>query len=102
MATKLVNACKLAGLMLIAGAAFAGPLRAEGPWAPETFEMSIASTAAFSGMGIVLAIVGFKLFDLVTPGKLDQEICEKQNVAAGILGGAVVLGICIIIASVVA
>lgn len=101
MATKLVNACKLAGLMLIAGAAFASPLRAEG-WAADTFEMSIASTAAFSGMGIVLAIVGFKLFDLVTPGKLDQEICEKQNVAAGILGGSVVLGICIIIASVVA
>jgi uncharacterized membrane protein YjfL (UPF0719 family) len=49
----------------------------------------------------VLAIVGFKLFDKVTPGKLDEEILQKQNMAAAILAGAFILGICIIVAAAV-
>ena len=45
-----------------------------------------------------LAMLGFKLFDLLTPGKLEEEIVQKQNIAAAILGGAIVVGICIIVA----
>ena len=48
---------------------------------------------------IVIAIVGFKLFDLVTPFNLEKEMCENKNVAVGILCGAIVLGICHIIAA---
>ncbi len=68
-------------------------------WVPETFEMAVASTLVFGSIGIVLAIVGFKLFDLLTPGKLDVEILEKQNIAASILGGSIILGICIVVAA---
>ena len=68
-------------------------------WVPETFEMSVASTLVFGVIGIVLAIVGFKLFDLLTPGKLDVEILEKQNIAAAILGASIIIGICIVVAA---
>ena len=46
-----------------------------------------------------MAIVGFMLFDKLTPGKLDEEILQKQNNAAAILAGAFVLGVCIIVAA---
>ena len=53
----------------------------------------------FGLTGIVLAVVGFKLFDLVTPFNLEKEMCENKNVAVGILCGAIVLGLCHIIAA---
>ena len=36
---------------------------------------------------------------LISPGNLEDEICKKQNIAAAILGAAIILGICIIIAA---
>ncbi|MBI5423931.1 MAG: DUF350 domain-containing protein [Opitutae bacterium] len=53
----------------------------------------------FALVGIALAIVGYKLFDKFTPGNLHREIVEERNVAAAIIGGAVILGVCIIIAA---
>lgn len=53
----------------------------------------------FAAAGIVMAILGYKLFDKFTPGDLHKEIVDKQNVAAAVIAGAVVLGICIIIAA---
>ena len=70
-------------------------------WVPESFEMAILATLAFGGVGIVLALVGFKLFDWLTPGSLQQEIFQKQNVAAAILAAAVIIGICIVVAAAV-
>lgn len=53
----------------------------------------------FAFLGILLAMIGFKLFDWLTPGKLDEEILQKQNMAAAVLTGFFILGICIIIAA---
>ena len=53
----------------------------------------------FAAAGIVIAILGYKLFDKFTPGDLHKEIVDKQNVAAAVIAAAVVLGICIIIAA---
>ncbi len=76
------------------------PLHAENgvSWRPNTFLMSIVSTMVFGAIGIVMAILGFKVFDLVTPFNLEQEICEKQNLAVSILCAAFIIGVCIIIA----
>lgn len=68
-------------------------------WAPQTMAESLLSAAAFGGLGIALAIVGFKLFDWITPGDLGAEITSKQNIAASILAGAVVVGVSIIMAA---
>ena len=58
----------------------------------------IISTLVFGIIGILMAILGFKLFDWLIPFDLDEEICEKQNLAVGTLCAAMVLGICIIVA----
>jgi putative membrane protein len=60
---------------------------------------NVLNALLFAAIGIVMAILGFKLFDWLTPGKLDDEILQKQNIAASILAGAFVLGVCIIIAA---
>ena len=76
-------------------------LFAQQPAGPDllAFGMAVLSALTFGILGIALAIVGFKLFDKFTPGKLDEEILHKQNIAAAILAAAVILGICIIIAA---
>ncbi len=53
----------------------------------------------FSLVGTALAIVGYRLFDKFTPGDLHREIVEQKNVAAAIIGGSVILGVCIIVAA---
>jgi uncharacterized membrane protein YjfL (UPF0719 family) len=65
---------------------------------PATLGMNVLATIIFGVIGIALAILGFKLFDMLTPGKLEEEIVQKQNIAAAILGGAIILGICMIVA----
>jgi len=71
----------------------------EGPWHPTTFGEAVLATFVFGLIGIVLAIIGFKLFDLVTPFNLEKEMCENKNIAVGILCGGIVLGICWIVAA---
>ena len=73
-------------------------LAQDASWKPGNFPMAVISTIAFGLIGIVLAIGGFKLFDLLTPGDLEKEIFENQNMAAAILSGAMVIGICLIVA----
>jgi uncharacterized membrane protein YjfL (UPF0719 family) len=63
-----------------------------------TFCNAVLATIVFGIVGIALAILGFKLFDMLTPGKLEEEIVQKQNIAAAILGAAIILGICMIVA----
>jgi putative membrane protein len=60
---------------------------------------SIVSTLTFGFIGIVLAIVGFKLFDLVIKANIEREIFENKNMAAALLAGAVVLGVAVIVAA---
>lgn len=44
--------------------------------------------------GIILMFVGFKLLDWCTPWMhFKTEIVEKQNVAVGIVVGAIILGV---------
>jgi putative membrane protein len=67
-------------------------------WEPTSFGYAVLSTVVFGLLGIVMTIVGFKLFDAFVQFNLAQEICEKQNMAVAILCGAMVLGISIIVA----
>ncbi|HMP16419.1 MAG TPA: DUF350 domain-containing protein [Gemmatales bacterium] len=68
-------------------------------WHPSTMTESLLSAAAFGALGIIMAIIGFKLFDWITPGDLGNEITGKQNIAAAVLAGAVVIGVSIIMAA---
>jgi uncharacterized membrane protein YjfL (UPF0719 family) len=61
----------------------------------ETFLASLA----YSLMGIAVFVATFVLVDLLTPGKLWQEIIDKQNHAVAMLAGSVALSIAIIVAA---
>lgn len=74
------------------------PLFAE-IWHPTTMPESLLAAVCFGAIGIIMAIIGFKLFDWITPGNLGEEITSKNNMAAAILAGAVVLGVSIIMAA---
>lgn len=59
----------------------------------------LLNSLLYAGIGILVFVVGFIILDLLTPGKLWQEINEKQNRAVAIFAGMVALGLSIIIAA---
>ena len=71
-------------------------LFAEG-WTTDTFGMSLLAAAAFGLLGIVLLIVGFKIFEWITPKLKVEEELTKGNVAVGIAVGALLLAISLIV-----
>ncbi|MDB5298589.1 MAG: hypothetical protein JWO87_252 [Phycisphaerales bacterium] len=68
----------------------------------EGIGMNALSAAVFGVIGIVLMLLGFKLFDWITP-KMDveKELAENHNIAVAIVIAATILGISIIIAQIV-
>lgn len=68
-------------------------------WHAQTLPHAIALVLLFAAIGIIAAIIGFKLFDKCTPGDLQKEILENKNVAAAIVAAAVIIGVSIIIAA---
>ena len=64
------------------------------------FTTELISTFVYSVVGIVMAVVGFKVVDWLTPGNLAEEVAHKENRALAVLAGPMMLGVCIIIASV--
>lgn len=68
-------------------------------WHAQSLAQAIANMIIFATIGLAAAVIGFKVFDKCTPGNLTKEIIENKNIAAAIVGGAVILGVCIIIAA---
>ena len=63
---------------------------------------SLGLMVIFALAGILAAIVGYRLFDKFTPGDIHHEIIGNKNVAAAIVAGAVIVGVCIIVAASIA
>ncbi|QXG75177.1 DUF350 domain-containing protein [Modestobacter sp. L9-4] len=53
---------------------------------------SIGYAVAYTGVGIVLLVLGAVVLDLLTPGHLARHIYEERSVNAGIALAAVFLG----------
>jgi putative membrane protein len=68
-------------------------------WHATSLGQALLYTAIFSLAGTLLAIVGYKLFDLCTPGDLHEEIVKNRNLAAAIIGAAIILGVSIVVAA---
>lgn len=68
-------------------------------WHAKSLLEALGLTALFGLIGVLLAVLGYKVFDICTPGNLHKEILENKNVAAAIVAAAVILGVCIIIAA---
>jgi len=87
-------------LLLIAPSLLAADgAAAPATWHAQTLGQAIGYMLLFAAIGIAAAVIGFKIFDKCTPGDLNKEILENKNIAAAIVAGAVILGICIIIAA---
>lgn len=68
-------------------------------WHPRSLPQAVLFSLVFGALGIAMVVAGFKLFDLViTRIDLEKEI-QGGNVAAGILAGAVIVGISLIVAA---
>ncbi len=68
-------------------------------WVPETFYRALVSSLTFGAVGIVLMVLGFRLFDLVTPRvSFERELAEKHNMAVATVVAAVILGTSYIVA----
>ena len=57
------------------------------------------AAVVFAGLGVVLFVVAFLVFDRMTPGTLWKEILEEHNTALAILMGCVAIALAIIIAA---
>lgn len=68
-------------------------------WHAQTLTEALLQMLLFAAVGIVAAVIGYKIFDRCTPGDLNREILENKNVAAAIVAGAVILGVCLIVAA---
>ncbi len=68
---------------------------------PDYFLTDLVSTAAFGLLAILLVVVGYKVFDKLTP-KLDfDDLINKGNIAMAIVIGSFILGLCLVVARVV-
>lgn len=60
----------------------------------------LLGTIVFGCVGILLMALGFKVFDWMTPTiHIQRELAEKGNVAVGIVIGAVIVGVAIVVAA---
>ena len=59
----------------------------------------LLNSLLYAGIGILVFVVGFFILDMLTPGKLWEEINQKQNMAVATFAGAVAIGLAIIVAA---
>ena len=60
----------------------------------------VINAVVFSGLGLVVFVLGFILLDIITPKvSIWKELVEKQNIAVAIFLGSIVFSIATIIAS---
>jgi putative membrane protein len=64
-----------------------------------TLMQNVGNSAVYAGLGVLLFVVAFFIIDLLTPGKLWDEISAKQNTSAAILMGSVAIALGIIVAA---
>ena len=59
----------------------------------------LLDAALFGLSGIVLLIIGYYLWEIITPYNLRREIHENRNVAAAVVVAAFIVGMAIVIAA---
>ena len=69
---------------------------------PEYFFGDLVATVAFGFVAILLIILGYVLFDKLTPKLNFDELLNKGNTALAIVIGSFLLGLCYVVGKVVA
>ena len=65
------------------------------PW--KGIARDIILVAIFSIVGLVILMVGYKVFDMATPYDLNRQIAEENNTAAGVVVAGVIISLGIIV-----
>jgi putative membrane protein len=65
----------------------------------ENLASNFVAALVFALLGIVLFVIGFMIFDKLTPGSLWKELLEDENVALGNLMAGIAIALAIIIAA---
>lgn len=60
---------------------------------------NFVAAVVFALLGVFLFVIGFLIFDRLTPGSLWKELLEDQNTALGNLMAGVAIALAIIIAA---
>jgi putative membrane protein len=69
------------------------------PAHPETIWQALFYTLLFGVLGILLTVLGFKVFDWIHPNMhVEKELAEKHNIAVAIVMAAIIIGISIVVA----
>ena len=68
---------------------------------PEYFLGDIVATVAFGVVAILLVVLGYKVFDKLTPKLPFDDLLRSGNIALAIVIGSFILGVCYVIAHVV-
>ena len=63
----------------------------------DQFLQNVLNSGAFALIGVVMFIIAFVIIDLLTPGKLWDEIGVKKNTAAAILVQGITITLALII-----
>lgn len=63
----------------------------------ESLLHALLGTAAFGILGILLMLVGFKLFEFTTRRLDIEKQLDNQNIAVGIVVGSLLIGISLIV-----
>ena len=64
-----------------------------------TTTAAMLNTLIYAGIGMVVFVIGFFILDILTPGKLWEEIGHKQNLPVAVFASAIALGLAIIVAA---
>jgi putative membrane protein len=66
---------------------------------PEPLWRLLLDATLFGISGIVLLIIGYYVWELITPYNLRREIHENKNIAVAIVVAAFIIGMAIVIAA---
>ena len=58
----------------------------------------LISSIVYFLIGIIFCAIGYKVFDLITPFDLDQEI-DDHNIAAGLTVAGIFIGVAIVVSA---
>lgn len=58
---------------------------------------TFTATLVYALLGLAIFVIGFRLWDRLTPVDVWKEIAERQNTALAILAGAIAIALAIII-----
>jgi len=98
-AKSIVRGALLAACLLPPVTAAAQEADPASRFSAEALGWGVASTLVYGLLGIVLVIVGYKVFSWMLPFDVKKELEEDHNTSVGILLAALVLGICLVVAA---